>query len=87
VNTIRLNDGTLAEYIPNLQPGDKLRARGKILSQGCCGDWVYDYTAFEPGQACVVDHVTDWGGTSVGFVRDGDNTCWLALTNQFERVA
>lgn len=85
-NFIYLNDGSRAEYLPGLKSGDKLRSRQKIWSQGCSGDLVYGYAAFEVGQPCEVDHMHDWDGHAVGFVRDSDNTCWLALADRFERV-
>lgn len=82
------NRGNRVEYIPDLRPGDLLRAKKDVWSKGDGGDltWVYDYKAFEAGGAYRVHHLYVWDGHTIGYVADADNTMWFASADTFERV-
>jgi hypothetical protein len=88
IGTLINNNDQKVNYIMNLKPGDKLKAKKLITSRNDIGlsGLIYKYNAFIPGKMYKVNHLFNWGGNKVAYVADEDGTLHFAVPEIFELV-
>lgn len=88
ISEITDNGGNKRKVYSNLNVGDKLKAKCKVISKDDIGmsGLTFDYDAFIPDKIYKVYSTYIWGWTKIAYVSDESGTLHFATPEIFDLV-
>jgi len=88
ISEIRDNSGCKRQVYANLNVGDRLKAKCKVVSKDDFGasGLTFDYDAFIPDKVYEVKRTYRWDFTLIGYVADESGTLHFATPEIFDLV-